>query len=139
MGFKIRTAVIGYFIRLHNFCVYARLELQAELRMLSGMIEVNLDVTLLAPVVDEHGAPIENMYRECSCNSCAQSGRAKVKSDTRRRCDLEKIVREMGLHRPYRRRKELFIIIWILRVNFTLYNDISIIFVYHNVFKRNIC
>lgn len=36
------------------------MELEAELRKINGMIEVNTDVFLREPVVDEYATPIEN-------------------------------------------------------------------------------
>lgn len=62
-------------------------------------------VPLLESAVDEHGKPTGNMQRECYCERCAQSGHAKFKSDTTRRCELEAFFRKMGLRRPFRRIK----------------------------------
>lgn len=69
------------------------MELKSELQKLSGMIEVNKGVSLMAPAVDENGALIEQIHIECLCDSCSQHEHVKVKRDTRRMCELEEILR----------------------------------------------
>lgn len=70
-----RTAVIGCCIRLHNFCINARLELTDELRAENGLVEVMPGIKVLAPPVYSYGIPINQMTRYCRCHTCTGPGK----------------------------------------------------------------
>lgn len=102
MSFQKRTAVIGCCIRLHNYCIDSRIEIEAELMQEHGAVEVVPGVAVVPPLINKDGVPTDNLHAYCTCVNCRTQGRAKKKSDTRRRDELEQAVREMGLRRPYR-------------------------------------
>lgn len=103
MVFEKRAAVVGFCIRMHNYCVTARLELEKELKRQNGVIEISPGVMQLAPFITECGAPAENLHNECHCESCVWGGRNNGKTDTSRRTELEQVLNDLGLVRPYRR------------------------------------
>ena len=103
MRFEIRSAIIGCCIRLHNYCINARLELEDELKKEDGFIEVVPGLELLAPRVNEQRASVDHMHTECHCVNCRQTSRIKMKADPSRRTELENDVRDKGIVRPERR------------------------------------
>lgn len=80
MGFGRRTGVIGCCIRLHNYCINARLELGDDTKNKNEIIEVVPELELFATRVNEHGAP-DNLTTEFRCMNCGQSSRVKGKAD----------------------------------------------------------
>lgn len=103
MKFEKRTGVIGCCIRLHNFCIDCRIELESELMKIDGLIEIMPGHQIVPPLINSVGSPVNYLHTECRCPSCSGSARATAKADTRRREQLEEAVREKGLIRPYRR------------------------------------
>jgi len=104
MAFEKRAAVVGFCIRLHNYCVNARLELSEELKKKEGFIEVVPGLRRLAPQLNDEGAPVEHMTGNCRCQNCKHSVRSTESPDTSRRDELERDIIDEGLFRPYRRR-----------------------------------
>lgn len=104
MVFGERSALVGFCIRLHNFCVDARLQLGDEIRTGNGVIEVVPSVQLMAPIENSNGIPVLQLIGECRCQTFGQKSRPIVKADYSRRLDLEDTVKEKSLVRPYRLR-----------------------------------
>lgn len=103
MSFGHRSAVIGCCIRLHNYCLNARLEFDDELKKSNGFIKVVPGLELLAPRVNEDGEPVDHLTTECRCINCRQTGRIRMKGDPSQRAELQKDVREKGIVRPTQR------------------------------------
>lgn len=102
MEFKKRTGVIGCCIRLHNFCIDSRIEIEQDLMELDGVVEVLPGRAIIAPLINNNGSPVNELHTECRCPNCSGGGRARTKADTRRREELEEAIRGKGLIRPYR-------------------------------------
>lgn len=64
MSFHKGASVIGICIRMHNYYIRARLDLEQELKHNNGVIEVNRGVMVLSPNVWEAGIPVGNLHRE---------------------------------------------------------------------------
>ena len=103
MEFRRRSGVIGCCMRLHNFCINSRIDIEEDLMKMDGLIEVMPGRRIIAPFIDNVGSPVNQLHGECRCANCSRGPRAKTKGDTRRREQLEEAVRESGLVRPYRR------------------------------------
>lgn len=54
-------------IRLHNFCVDRRLELEDHLGTESGDLEIQPGVRMAAAALDSNRAPVANLDRRCTC------------------------------------------------------------------------
>lgn len=106
MDFNKSGSVVGCCIRLHNFCINKRLELNAELRgERNPRLEVQPGRRRKAPYLDRDGVPVQNLRSDlCRCSYCLGGSRTDTsRSDPRRRAHLERIYREAGLRRPPRR------------------------------------
>lgn len=86
-------------MRLHNYCVNAMLELGDELKKRNGFIEVVPRFGLLAPRVNDHEVPMDQLTTECMFMNCRQSGRVRMKAYPSLRAKLEDDVREKGIVR----------------------------------------
>lgn len=100
---KNRSAVIGVCSRLHTFCVDARICLETELLKGNEIVEAVSGQFLPAPIVDRDGCPVEHLRRECRYPSCFSSTRAMSRTDATSRFQLEAVIKNSGLKRPYRR------------------------------------
>ena len=95
MDFKKRAPVIGCCIRLHNFCVLQRLELDPELQQTAPLVGEHSG----ARVVDRDGLVVEGL-----CTGVRQPERdINQGADDSRRLELQSAVKDSGLTRPYRR------------------------------------
>lgn len=95
MAFELRTAVFGCCIRLHNFCIDARLEVSEDLKRKNVIIEMVPLLKMLSPRMNENGSPVDLLTSEYRCATCRQSGSHKRKAYDSRRSELEKYVWEM--------------------------------------------
>uniref|UniRef100_A0A6S8DKP5 Uncharacterized protein n=1 Tax=Aureoumbra lagunensis TaxID=44058 RepID=A0A6S8DKP5_9STRA len=105
MDFAKRAHVIACCIRLHNFCVDRRLEIDAYLMQPEGDIEVQPGILERPPVLNREGQLTLHMDTCCTCSSCRDgSGRdTSTQADTTRRAALEAHIRDSGYIRPLRR------------------------------------
>lgn len=104
MSFNRRMAVVGCCIRLHNYCINERVELDEQVRTENGVIEVIPGLSVMAPFLNDNGVPVENLHSDCNCETCIKGLKDKTKADNSRRIELENILKDVGLVRPYRRR-----------------------------------
>lgn len=100
MSFEKRAAVIGCCIRLHNYCVEARLDLEDDEVLARQSPETGR--MSRPPVVDSNGVILDDVFRgQCPCEACRTAARDTTRSNTARREELEAAVRNAGLVRPY--------------------------------------
>lgn len=104
MELRKRSAVVGCCIRLHNYCVDSRIDLDEELYKMNGIIELVSGTSIPAPIVNKDGAPVDHLHRECQYPNYRTSGRAKTRTNTASRDKLEIAIKDKGLKRPYRRK-----------------------------------
>lgn len=97
MRFDKRTAVIGCCIRLHNFCLDRKLEV--ELQEHEGETLVQPDQWRETPVFDSDGRPVDYLKNHFSKRGKAATG----VSTTAQRESLQTRISELGLLRPVRR------------------------------------
>lgn len=100
MAFSKRFSVIGCCIRLHNFCVGAKIEVQGELMKHDGKVKFVTVVSMDPPTLHRLWSPVENTT-ECRCENCSRTGRAQKKSDTSNLCTLKRLLRDGRFVRPY--------------------------------------
>ena len=88
MGLEKRAAVIGCCIRLHNYCVDARLVLKDDEVVVRGSRGTG-------------PPPVASLCGQCLCEACRGAARDTTRSNTARREQLEAAVNNAGLVRPY--------------------------------------
>lgn len=62
--------VIGCCIRLHNYFVDKKIEMEDLLQQTNGMIEVKPGLSLFVPHIDRQGSPTVNLHRYVHCKYC---------------------------------------------------------------------
>ncbi|KAJ8599875.1 hypothetical protein CTAYLR_005373 [Chrysophaeum taylorii] len=82
MDFNKRGAVVGCCMRLHNFCIDKRLELEEEELRKEGeeRLEVQPGRRWKAPHVDRDDVPVENLDTACRRDYCREGSRAADES-----------------------------------------------------------
>lgn len=103
MEFRKRADVIGCCIRLHNYCLEERIDIEEETLMVNGIIELVPGRSITASIVKQDDITVDSMSKDRRCHYCGSSTRASSKTDERRQAQLEQAIKEKGLKRPYRR------------------------------------
>lgn len=100
--FASRSGVVGCCIRLHNFCIDQRLELDEHLRGdQQDMCEVQPGNFVRPPRLDRDGIPVDCLDRDRDFPVCREEGRdTYTQRNTARRAQMEEAVRDAGLVRP---------------------------------------
>lgn len=89
MKFCKRVFVIGCCIRLHNYWIEIRIEVDQGLLKVDGLVKVTPGKDVSAPYIIESGVSIDNIHNNCHFPNLSSKIRVTVKADNRRREQVE--------------------------------------------------